>query len=202
MSITVRCGCGSKLSVKETAAGKRVRCPKCNEPVAVPVPSDEFKVLGDAPPEVPDGPTVRVMLTQKNVEIRRAPAMDAPPLVTLEKGGRFYMIEGAEPVEGAWLPVRTITGKPGFVPADTQVAAAPVEADAGGGSDDSSGGFGLERAGINKGVVGGIVMLVIAVVWFVAGWMAGYIFFYPPILAVIGIFAIIKGLVTGNISGD
>ena len=46
---------------------------------------------------------------------------------------------------------------------------------------------------INSGVVGGILMILIAIVWFVGGLMAGYIFFYPPILAVIGFIAIIKG---------
>jgi hypothetical protein len=47
---------------------------------------------------------------------------------------------------------------------------------------------------VNAGLIGGLLMLVIAVVWFVLGWMAGFIFFYPPILAVVGIGAIIKGL--------
>jgi hypothetical protein len=49
----------------------------------------------------------------------------------------------------------------------------------------------------NAGVVGGLLMILIAVVWFVAGLAAGYIFFYPPILFVIGIIAFIKGL-SGN----
>jgi len=42
-----------------------------------------------------------------------------------------------------------------------------------------------------KAIWGGIGMMVGAVVWFVLGWMAGRIFFYPPILFVIG------GLVLG-----
>jgi hypothetical protein len=37
-------------------------------------------------------------------------------------------------------------------------------------------------------------MILIAVVWFVAGLAAGRIFFYPPILLIIGIVAVIKGL--------
>jgi hypothetical protein len=45
-----------------------------------------------------------------------------------------------------------------------------------------------------KAVLGGAGMMVGAVVWFVVGWMAGRIFFYPPILFVIGIVALIKGL--------
>jgi anti-sigma factor RsiW len=46
---------------------------------------------------------------------------------------------------------------------------------------------------INSGIVGGILMILIAIVWFVVGLTGGVIFFYPPILAVIGIIAIIKG---------
>ncbi len=61
--------------------------------------------------------------------------------------------------------------------------------------------FAPERAGLDKGVLGGIVMMVIAVVWFGLGWAAGYIFFYPPILFVIGLFGVLKGLFTGNLAG-
>jgi hypothetical protein len=62
--------------------------------------------------------------------------------------------------------------------------------------------FAPEKAGIRAGVLGGIVMIVIAAVWFVAGLAADRIFFYPPILAAIGIYAIAKGLATGNIAGE
>lgn len=43
-------------------------------------------------------------------------------------------------------------------------------------------------------MIGGVAMMVGAVVWFVVGWFAGYIFFYPPILFVLGIGGILKGL--------
>jgi hypothetical protein len=47
---------------------------------------------------------------------------------------------------------------------------------------------------LNAGVIGGVLMMLIAVAWFVAGLAAGRIFFYPPILLVIGVVAVIKGL--------
>lgn len=62
--------------------------------------------------------------------------------------------------------------------------------------------FDPEKRGINRGVFGGVIMMTIAVVWFVVGYGAGYIFYYPPILFVIGLFAFIKGLITGNIFGE
>ena len=48
----------------------------------------------------------------------------------------------------------------------------------------------------SKAIWGGVAMMVGAVVWFVVGWMAGRIFFYPPILFVLGIVAVGKGLMT------
>ena len=62
-------------------------------------------------------------------------------------------------------------------------------------------GFVPERSGIQKGVLGGILMIVIAVVWFFAGLAADVIFFYPPILFCIGLYALIKGMATGNFTG-
>jgi len=53
-----------------------------------------------------------------------------------------------------------------------------------------------EFGSINAGVGGGILMMVIAIVWFVLGLIFGWIFYYPPILFIIGLVAFIKGLVT------
>ena len=47
-----------------------------------------------------------------------------------------------------------------------------------------------------KAILGGVGMMVGAVVWFVVGYAAGRIFFYPPILFVIGAIALVKGLMT------
>jgi hypothetical protein len=51
---------------------------------------------------------------------------------------------------------------------------------------------------INSGALGGLLMMVIAVVWFVLGLMANRIFFYPPILFVIGLISLFKGLFGGG----
>lgn len=62
--------------------------------------------------------------------------------------------------------------------------------------------FAPERMGIRKGMVGGLVMMAIAAVWFFGGLAAGYIFYYPPILFIVGVYAFLKGLFTGNIRGE
>lgn len=67
---------------------------------------------------------------------------------------------------------------------------------------ESSGSFSTEQKGIQKGVLGGVLMIVIAIVWFVAGMAADRIFFYPPVLFCIGIYAVFKGLASGNIYGN
>jgi hypothetical protein len=61
--------------------------------------------------------------------------------------------------------------------------------------------FTYEKKGIQAGVIGGIIMIAIAAAWFFIGLSAGYIYFYPPVLAAIGAYAIIKGLMTGNVAG-
>ena len=61
--------------------------------------------------------------------------------------------------------------------------------------------FAQERKGIRKGVVGGLVMMAIAVVWSVVAWKFGYVFYYTPVLFIIGLYAFIKGMITGNIAG-
>ncbi len=63
-------------------------------------------------------------------------------------------------------------------------------------------GFAPERAGLNAGVLGGIAMLAIAVIWFFVGYEAGVIFFYPPLLALLGVFGIVKGMADGNLAGE
>ncbi len=66
----------------------------------------------------------------------------------------------------------------------------------------SSGFFGAEKKGLQKGVLGGAAMIAIAITWFVLGLAANRIFFYPPILFIIGVVALIKGLIEGNYIGD
>lgn len=62
--------------------------------------------------------------------------------------------------------------------------------------------FGPEKKGVKKGVLGGVIMIVIAAVWFFVGLEAGRIFFYPPVLFIIGVYSVGKGIVTGNLAGE
>ena len=46
------------------------------------------------------------------------------------------------------------------------------------------------RGGV--GTAGGIAMMAITVVWFFGGLAAGYIFYYPPILFCVALYALFK----------
>jgi hypothetical protein len=54
----------------------------------------------------------------------------------------------------------------------------------------------------DSSVMGGIALMVIAVVWFFGGLAVNIIFFYPPILFIIGLVVLVKGIFAGSIAGD
>jgi RsiW-degrading membrane proteinase PrsW (M82 family) len=56
MSIPIACSCGKRLKVRDEFAGKRVKCPGCGQPLAVPAPTSEedYEVVdSEAPPTEP-----------------------------------------------------------------------------------------------------------------------------------------------------
>jgi len=53
----------------------------------------------------------------------------------------------------------------------------------------------------SKGVLGGAAMMVIAFVWFFGALAVNRIFFYPPVLFIVGLVVFIKGLMNQNVSG-
>ncbi|WP_254506496.1 hypothetical protein [Anatilimnocola floriformis] len=54
----------------------------------------------------------------------------------------------------------------------------------------------------DSSILGGLALMAISVVWFFGGLAAGFIFFYPPVLFIIGLVVMIKGLASGSIAGD
>jgi ribosomal protein S27E len=57
---------------------------------------------------------------------------------------------------------------------------------------------GTEKWVLSGGVIGGLLAMLVAVVWFVRGLMADRVFFYPPILFVVGLVGVAKGLMSGS----
>jgi hypothetical protein len=62
--------------------------------------------------------------------------------------------------------------------------------------------FAPEQKAMKKGVLGGLILILIAVVWFFGGLAIDRIFYYPPVLLIIGIVAIIKGALEGNLARE
>jgi hypothetical protein len=67
-------------------------------------------------------------------------------------------------------------------PASERVAGVPDE------------GASLEASIFSSGILGGVLAMVVALVWFAVGWSAGKLYFYPPVLFMIGVCAVIKAL--------
>jgi hypothetical protein len=59
---------------------------------------------------------------------------------------------------------------------------------------ESGGVFSMEKGMASSGIIVGILLMVGAAVWFVAGLAFDRIFFYPPIMFIIGIVAVSKGI--------
>jgi DNA-directed RNA polymerase subunit RPC12/RpoP len=87
-------------------------------------------------------------------------------------------------------------------PAPAAAPPAPDQAKPWQKSDQPSGqtnsGRSFEGKVLNGGVLGGMLAMVGAIVWFVLGLQADRIFFYPPVLFVIGLVAVFKGLTQGS----
>lgn len=156
MPISLSCVCGRALKVKDELAGKKIRCPACQDILTVPAKKNkveevELEVIDDE--------------DEEEAPPRRSAVQAEPPEA---KSARRRPVEDEEPPpRRRSKPSRDIRRR------------APA----------SRSGFGS----INAGVIGGILMMVIAVIWFVVGLAGGIIFFYPPILFVIGIIAVVKG---------
>lgn len=136
MPIALSCPCGRSLNVKGDLAGRKIRCPECQDVLKVPGGEEEEYV--DVQPV-------------EDEEERRPKRRKAPELDDEDKPRKKSKVRA---------------------------------------SRSEGGGFGS----IHAGSLGGIAMMVVAVVWFVLGLKGGYIFYYPPVLFVLGLIAFFKGL--------
>ncbi len=53
MALIVLCACGTRLRPPESAAGKKVKCPKCGGAVAVPAPAPQGDDVDEEAPTRP-----------------------------------------------------------------------------------------------------------------------------------------------------
>lgn len=231
MTIAITCTCGRRYKTDEQYAGKKTKCPHCHASILVlfggaaeadvsiksprssgsPTRSDDA-AGGEAlirPPrsrkrsEKPEGPAraavpARPSKGQEGYELPQSPVPPPPLPATRVSAARPLEIGKDLDEPASPSPTRlTATSPPPPVRPAAKKKAPRREA-----PSKSGGFFGIEKRGVAAGVLGGLLMMVIAVVWFLLGLAADIIFFYPPILFIIGLFAFLKGIVTGNVAGE
>ncbi len=159
--------CGKKMRVPESRAGKKIRCKECDAPVRVP------------------------HLDQNDDDGGRDEFALEPAEARPSRKRRRPRDDDDDDDQGE----RRRPRRKG--PIAPKKRKSPIRRDYDEAADREGRrgeAFGAEKSVLSGGMIGGGLAMIGAVVWFIAGLAAGYIFFYPPILFVIGLVGFIKGL--------
>ena len=87
---------------------------------------------------------------------------------------------------------------PDYAEDEKEVASIKAYQDAQKNDQFSSEPFRMEKKALSSGILGGSIAMVIAVVWFFTALSFDRIFFYPPVLFIIGLIGVIKGIADKN----
>jgi len=165
-----------------------VHCPQCGKNLLVPESAAGKQIRCAACSKVFDA-------ASKESPFATPPAgFSAPtqPLAPLSTPG---FSPQPSTTSSAWSPVPTSNPYASPAPIAPPTPVAPAR--------NYNHGFGWEHRAWDKGAVGGLIMMAIAVVWFFAGLiLIDRIFFYPPILFVFGLVGFLRGICTGNLNGE
>lgn len=184
MPIAFGCPCGRRFEVGEHLVGVKTSCPSCGSSVIVPAESS-------VPPERPPPVTPEPPASELVEELVALSASPAPPAV----GGR-------------WGKTQTEAAAPREVP----VVATPVssweearqrviqESEAKDAARELARESRRQSSGVKFGPAAwqGAGMMAFAAVWFFTALAAGWIFFYPPILFVIGTARLFSGMMSND----
>jgi hypothetical protein len=177
MAILFTCACGKRLKVADQLGGKRCRCPGCGEIRSVPEAraADPEAARGDESPIAAGKPR------RATTEIRAPRRSDIPEVLPADDDDE----EAYKPRDEEAYEPRPEQERPRRREKKLVRKRLP----------EQKGYFSFEKRLLDKGALAGVLMMVIAVAWFVCGLIfLDRIFFYPPILFVIGVIAFIKGL--------
>src|SRR5262245_8316928 len=170
MPITLPCNCGRTLKLRDELAGKRIKCPSCEAILKVPEAEVEtdFEVIE---------PGIEVESDLEVVE--RKPARDAAEYVTSRRPppprseNQPRRDEDRPRKRPEWPPLSSPLYRE--YQREERRRRAPIVT-------------------ISPAVISGVLMMIGAVVWFVLGLFLGWVFFYPPILFILGLVAVVRGL--------
>jgi|ERR1700722_2416697 len=216
MPLTWTCTCGKSLRVADELAGKRVKCPACNGVSTVPQADPGFEVVEETdlqpspPPQPKPAPArVRAVVANEENQSRRRQLIDdeeeeRPRKKRLQNDeddehederSKKNRKRDEEDDEKPWKK----RGKEDDDDEDEEEPRKKKKQLKKGKKVENDGHFRMEHGILNAGVLGGLAAMVGAVIWFVVGLIAlDRIFFYPPILFVLGLVAMIKGIVNRN----
>jgi hypothetical protein len=174
MPLTFACPCGQQLEVDDQYAGMPVSCPTCNAVVNAPA-RRRAVAIAIAPPPRPVGsknadPGYEVVESRPRKQ--RAQVVDEDD----EERPRRRRRDEDEDEDEEERPRRKRLNKSQEPPKHRS----------------------LEGRVFNGGMKSGAIAMLVAVVWLVVGLAAGWFFFYPPILFVIGLIGFIRGMVARN----
>lgn len=173
-----QCACGKSLKVGVEHLGRRVKCPACGE--VTRIPADLVPVAASAPAR------------QKAPQSAGAPPPAVPPSANDFEFDPLFD-ETASPASGA-----SPTSPPAFASAGRhqpfKPPARPVQQKVVRKSVPRS----SRQSTTDWGTAGvGVLMMAGAVAWFVIGFFAmNVIFFYPPILFVLGLIQFARGMMS------
>lgn len=175
MPISVRCVCEKTLKVADKLAGKSVTCPACSTIISVPdLPQIEdpgFEVVEDFPAVEKRNESklaVAKPVSKQRVIIDEDDEDDAPR----RKRKRSSEYEDDDDDDRPRRRKKQVKNDGGF--------------------------WSFEKGIMNGSVIGGALAMLGAVVWFVLGLVGNRIFFYPPILFIIGLIGVIRGLMNSG----
>lgn len=193
--ISIQCSeCTGKLSVPSTAAGKKVRCPKCQSVISIPAASVQDTPAKPSPRKATSAPSSRSAASERPQSTPASRPKKARRAEQQDNGFDEYSDDSFG--SDNWDSYDSYNDAPAAMPPRKKAKAASSRESAPRGhayeappSETRSG------SGVNWAAMGtGILMMVGAAVWFVLGLMGGRIFFYPPVLFVLGIISFFKGL--------
>lgn len=186
--ISIECSkCPRKLRVSDDAAGKTAECPCVS---TFSVPSAERTA---SQPSVTQAIPAQAIPWAKPVELSEdhsfpaLPVYHAPPV--------SYRGEISASVASA--PIRT-SGAFGERPTNQSVASSYLE----NARQESSNSTYAKTGGwsnfFDAPVIGGLVVMFVAVGWFVARLAADVKFFYAPVMFVLGMITVVKGIMSND----
>ncbi|MEZ6137788.1 MAG: hypothetical protein R3C53_23115 [Pirellulaceae bacterium] len=185
--IVVTCQCGKRLRAPATATGKAIKCP-CGAVIQVPTPTyDDFQPL-DNPQLDPFGANG---IGANGNWLSDLPGAAAAPMPASNFQAPAYAAPPSYQNANAYSGNAYTESQSKKAASNRYLAQAHEDLDKERRqSFDAGSGGGI----MNSGVVGGLLAMIGAVVWFVAGLSFGVIFFYPPILFIIGFIGLVRGL--------